>query len=259
MTAAEIIRIKELLPTALGSDELREQVAADILRRSVFSARMESARHLARVRDVCAQVAAGEINQADATLALTRSLEEIGFSPQDGESLANPASRARIELVVKTQRQMASSVARIQAQTEDSLDDFPAWELRRFAGRRAPREDWDRRWRAAGDAVGWEGACRHTGDFPEWGFVALKGSPIWAALGRGAGGFGDALGNPYPPFAYGSGLDWEDVDRARAEELGLIGPGEAARAPEAQTLAPSGDELAEASQRLGIGLSGGVQ
>ena len=70
MNAADIIRIKDLLPTALGSDELREQVAADILRRSVFSARMESARYLARVRDVCAEFADGAINLADARLAL---------------------------------------------------------------------------------------------------------------------------------------------------------------------------------------------
>ena len=43
MDAADIIRIKDLLPTAMGSDELREQVAADILRRSVFSARRKQA------------------------------------------------------------------------------------------------------------------------------------------------------------------------------------------------------------------------
>ena len=51
MDPAEIIRIKELLPTSLGSDEVREQIAADILRRSIFSARMEDLRHLAVIRD----------------------------------------------------------------------------------------------------------------------------------------------------------------------------------------------------------------
>ena len=66
MTAADIIRIKDLLPTAMGSDELREQVAADILRRSVFSARMESARYLAQMREVCAQMMEGRISQATA-------------------------------------------------------------------------------------------------------------------------------------------------------------------------------------------------
>ena len=43
MNAADIIRIKDLLPTSLGSAEYREQVAADILRRSVFSARRKQA------------------------------------------------------------------------------------------------------------------------------------------------------------------------------------------------------------------------
>ena len=41
------MRLKELLPTSLGSAEIREQIARDILRRSVFSARMECARYLA--------------------------------------------------------------------------------------------------------------------------------------------------------------------------------------------------------------------
>ena len=40
MDPAEIMRIKALLPTDLGSDEVKERYAADILRRSVFSARM---------------------------------------------------------------------------------------------------------------------------------------------------------------------------------------------------------------------------
>ena len=41
MKPADIIRLKDLLPTSLGSDEIREQIAADILRRSVFSARLQ--------------------------------------------------------------------------------------------------------------------------------------------------------------------------------------------------------------------------
>ena len=81
MTAADVIRIKELLPTSLGSDEIRERIAREILQRSIFSARMESARYLAKVREVCAQIAAGEINQADARLKLVTLLEQMGHSP----------------------------------------------------------------------------------------------------------------------------------------------------------------------------------
>ena len=84
MTSADIIRIKDLLPTAMGSDELREQVARDILRRSVFSARMESARYLALVRDVCAEFAAGEINRAQ---AMERLMADIMYeAPGSGKA-----------------------------------------------------------------------------------------------------------------------------------------------------------------------------
>ena len=97
MNPADIIRIKDLLPTAMGSDELREQVAADILRRSVFSARMESARYLAQMREVCAQMMEGRISQATARDMLGGILDRMGFSPQDGGSVRNPASLARLK------------------------------------------------------------------------------------------------------------------------------------------------------------------
>ena len=252
MTAAVVIRIKDLLPTALGSDELREQVAADILRRSVFSARMESARYLAQVRDVCAAVAEGAVNQADARLALMDQLARMGHSPTDGGGISNPASVSRLNLVVKTQRRMAASVARLNAQTETSVELFPAWELTRFSGRRAPREDWDRRWNAAGNAVGWEGALQRAGDWPDWKMVALKSSPIWDALGRGEGGFRDTLQNPYPPFAYGSGLSWLDVSRADCVKYGLIDEGEKVSAPDPASLSPADREIAEAARLTGF-------
>ena len=121
MTAADVIRIKELLPTSLGSEEIREQIAREILQRSIFSARMESARYLAKVRDVCSQIAAGEINQADARLKLVTLLEQMGHSPQDGGGITNPASIRRLNLVVDTQRQMAASVAVLSEQTEATV------------------------------------------------------------------------------------------------------------------------------------------
>ena len=46
MKPSDIMRLKELLPTELGSAEIREQIARDILARSIFSARMESAHYL---------------------------------------------------------------------------------------------------------------------------------------------------------------------------------------------------------------------
>ena len=83
--------------------------------------------------------------------------------------------------------------------------------------------------------------------------VALKTSPIWAALGNGAGGYRDTLGNPFPPFAYGSGLAWADVSRDEAIELGLISSSDAALSPqEAPSLSPSDADIADAASRLGF-------
>ena len=56
MKPEDIERVKDLLPTSLGSDEIRDQIAADILRRSVFTARMEDMRYLAKIREVTTEL-----------------------------------------------------------------------------------------------------------------------------------------------------------------------------------------------------------
>ena len=243
MTPEEIERVKDLLPTDLGSEEIRRTVAADILRRSVFSARMASATYLAKIRDVCSRVLAGEINQATAVLELTQTLADMGHSPQDGTGLDNPASLRRLNLIIDTQTQMAASVARLDNQTEATIALWPAWELVRFEARRVPREDWARRWREAGNATGWEGALQNR-------FIALKSSPIWAALGAGAGGFRDTLGNPYPPFAYSSGLDWMEVSADECKRLGLA-VGRAVK-PDRVSLSPGEQDILDAITRYGF-------
>ena len=245
MTPTDIQRIKDLLPTSLGSDELRSSIASDILRRSVFSARMESARYLARIREVCAQVSEGSINQATARARLLETLSQMGHSPLDGGGLTNPASIRRLNLIIDTQRQMAASVSRIQTQTPGTLAAYPAWELTRLVGKAVPREDWPARWRNAGESIGWEGALKDR-------FIALKTSPIWQALGDGAGGFRDTLGNPYPPFAYSSGMAWVAVDRETCERLGLSVP-EPETVPSA-SLSPAEKDIADAASRLGFTL-----
>lgn len=243
MRPSELERVKDLLPTTLGSEEIRRTIAADILRRSVFSARMASATYLAKIRDVCSRVLAGEINQATAVHELMQTLADMGHSPQDGGGLKNPASLRRLNLIVDTQTQMASSVARIDNQTESTIALWPAWELIRFESRRVPRQDWARRWRAAGDMVGWKGALQNR-------YIALKSSPIWAALGAGAGGFTDTLGNPYPPFAYSSGLDWREVTADECKRLGLS-TGTATKPPRA-ALSPGEKDILDAVQRYGF-------
>ena len=320
MKPEERMRLKELLPTSLGSAEIRERIAADILRRSVFSARMEFARHLAAIRDAVTQMLEGKIERGEAERLLLRSLAALGH-PTEGESLTDPASERRLKLILDTQCQMAESVARLSQQTEavaqmlegriergeaerlllrslaalghpiegaESIADpaserrlklvldtqcqmaksvaqlsqqtesvvhqFPGWELCRVGERRLPRKDWLSRWNLAGRSVGWEGAVDHPiyGDATAYGFLALKSSPIWAALGAGVGGFRDTLGNPFPPFAYSSGMDWLDADRETCERFGLV-PGDA-DVPRGASLSPAEEEIREAALKVGFDL-----
>jgi len=160
-----------------------------------------AARHLApELQPIVDDFNAGKINLAEAR-----------------ERVADvfAANEPRIDLIVKTQRRMAQSLGQLAAQTPGVLKAFPAWRLVRRGTRMVPRADWLRRWIAAGSESGWQGACKDD-------FVALKSSPIWAALGAGAGGFRDAIGNPFPPFAFGSGMGWVAVARNEAAELGLV-------------------------------------
>ena len=245
MKPEDIERVKDLLPTSLGSEEIRREIAADLLRRSVFSARIESARYLAKVRDVCADISAGKINAADARAQLLAVLGQMGHSPQDEGGLRNPASIRRLNLILDTQTQMASSVATLSEQTDATLYQWPAWELTRMETRAVPRTDWLQRWTAAGNSVGWNGALKRS-------LIALKSSPIWQALGDGAGGFKDTLGNPFPPFAYSSGMNWREVDRETCEKLGLLNPGSPAATPERPSLSPGEKDIADAIARYGF-------
>ena len=250
MTAADIMSLKELLPTSLGSAEIREQIARDILARSIFTARMESAHYLKRLREVCTRLLAGEINQGTAQADLGSLLEQMGHAADYG-TITNPASERRLQLILDTQTQMAASVARMQSQTPDTVYFTPAWELTRFEPRRVPRPDWRERWNAAGESVGWEGAATVRGVTGNR-MIALKTSPIWQALGNGVGGFTDTLGNPYPPFAYSSGMDRIGVDRDECIALGLIEPDEMQDMPAEQSLAPDGLDFQDAAARYGF-------
>ena len=119
------------------------------------------------------------------------------------------------EIVIHTWVFMAQSQRQLAAQTPGQLRRYPAWRLKRSKVREIPRQDWYDRWVNAGEAVRWQGACASD-------FVALKTSPIWQALGDGAGGYRDVWGNPFPPFAVDSGMDWWRVSREECDVLGLV-------------------------------------
>lgn len=120
-----------------------------------------------------------------------------------------------IQIVISTWKKMDNSIRQLKCQTLGQRKRYPAWRLTRTAYSTTTREDWNARWVAAGNAVKWKGASKSN-------FVALKNSPIWKAIGDGSGGFADAWGNPFPPFAVDSGMGWMRVDYGEAHALGLI-------------------------------------
>lgn len=240
---------KGLLPTSLSSGDLR-QISAGIRRQSVFSARTTLSGYLQEIQDVVRSVidpkqgpspdgALNEdgsprittqgFNPASAREALRSKLRDLGYAPgaKDEGSIKDLSSSARINLVVKTNAELAQGAGKyIQGNAnEDVIDLWPAWELVRYEARNVER-DWKLRWSIAAQVAGDAQAAGAAG---RGRMVALKSSGIWQALGDGAGGFLDTLGNPYPPFAFQSGMWCEDVSREEATDLGLIEEGEAVR------------------------------
>lgn len=227
----------------MGSAEIRA-LDAGLRRQSLFSARTTIESYLddikATVESLINPQPVARINEdgttrnvtegfnpATARQNLREQLRALGYAPADGESgtIKDLASDARLDLVIKTNTEIAQGAGQFVQQNAfaETVAAYPALEFFRLEERKDPR-DWEQRWRiaaqVAGDAKA-AGVLEFTGRM-----VALKSSDIWQQLGDGAGGYEDTLGNPYPPFAFNSGMFTEEVSRASAEQLGLLAPGE---------------------------------
>ena len=222
---SSVIAGKRPVATGLNSKRLA-QLDREAKERALFSACTTEQRYVAKMQGVLEAFTSGEIGEGEARERLLSVLDDFGYTPEagfpDAEKVdpANPgtiqdlSSYGRLNLVVDTNAGMAASVSRLAGETPETLALFPAWRLARFMSPNGEPRDWALRWAVAGESVGWHGACPDE-------MVARKDSPIWGALGDGAGGFADTLGNPYPPFAFNSGMGWEDVDADEAAALGL--------------------------------------
>ena len=228
-------RSRQVFETDLSSAELRG-FSAQLRNRSVFSARTTNADYLKEVAKVVDDILDAKINQAEGRIRLMRKLKQLGYDPAVGfpqdmasippaerGSLEDLSSAKRIDLILETNVRMARGYAQMVA-GKDSYNRYayPGWELIRLYVRETPRGSaesksvgWFTRWHDAGDSVGWVGAVKDP-------MIARKDSAIWQALGDGAGGYIDTLLNPFPPFAFGSGMAWSAVSRARCVELGLM-------------------------------------
>ena len=214
------------LPTPLSADAIRARYDLAVRQRSLFSARTTSARYLQDLGKLLEKLEKGEANEAYVRLELQKKLDELGYDPEAGGfpgdegippaepgDLRDLSSDARLRLVLRTNQSIDANLRRKAeaAADPDALWQFPGWEFARMGYAKVPR-DWSLRWQNAGESVGWEGAARFE-------MVALKSSPIWAALGE----YGDdSTGSDVPPFAYNSQMGWLDADRDTCVRLGLI-------------------------------------
>ena len=244
--AVKHLAAKGLMPTGLDSAGIRA-LDAGLRRQSLFSAETLSGDLLGQYRELIGSIIEpvqvlrdGEplsvtegYNPVTARVAIKDFLAASGYAPDESVAgtIKDLSSDARINLVVKTNVELAQGAGMfVQGNADaDVVDLWPAWELVRYEEKDRPR-DWAQRWRIAAAVCGDAKAAGCLGLAGR--MCALKSSGIWQALGDGEGGYLDTLGNPYPPFAFNSGMWCEDVSRAEAEEMGLLEAGEGAEPAE---------------------------
>jgi len=196
--------MKTLMPTSMDSAQLAT-LTADILERSRFSARVQSAEHLDVLDTGINNLIAGKTDIATARLQIKQFLARAGYKPEDGEEggLKDFSSDERINLQLRMNTQQAQGYGQWkQGQDTVILDAFPAQELYRIGDRKEPR-NWPLRWAQAGGRTYGGGRM-----------IALKDDPIWERI--------SAFGIPYPPFDFGSGMGLIDVSRRVAMAFGII-------------------------------------
>lgn len=233
------LRARKSMPTTLSTEELRG-IGGDVKRWATFSAKVENATALQEINDTVEELVRGitpqdeetfvytksdgtteirrkkplQLSLPDAKLRLQKKFRELGVQVEDAgkvNTIEDPQSDARLQLIVTTQEELAAGYGKFVAdQDSDLLDMWPCQELVRVSPSLVQR-DWKARWLQVG------------GQFYEGRMIALKNSDVWDRLGD-SNTFPDALGNPYPPFAFNSGMGVEDVTRDEAERLGVIAP-----------------------------------
>jgi hypothetical protein len=199
--------VKTLLPTNLRTRAM-EQLAPEVRERAFWSAGVTHAGFLQEADDGIEDALNGKIDRATFRQRMDGLRAQLG-APEAREvgkdgGLTDLWSEKRQNVLFDTNVQMARGYGQwMQAQDPDVLDQWPALELIRVAQRKVPR-DWLSRWRAAG------------GKFYQGRMIALVNDPVWVKISR--------FGLPYAPFDFGSGMGTQPVDRAEAEDLGVLGP-----------------------------------
>lgn len=213
--------------TELDTEEIRQFWDDWRRNQALFSAQTTSTTYLERVKEVLQAYEDGVDEaepQADqetitqgrsrARMQMLEELQRLGIvdgAPGDSHRITDLASSLRLNLILETNAQVSHSLDMIQSRSDPVIRNmFPAWEFVRDEHRKEPR-DWSARWQESANAVNWVGVARNAGGR----MIALCDSPIWARLGS----YDDGLGNPFPPFSFGSGMGVEFVGADEAAEF----------------------------------------
>lgn len=204
MTPAERILAKSLAASPMTSADW-SSVQAGLRDRAFFSATVDDARRLAVMREAVAKVAAGDLSESQARLAIREALAQTGYTPPQGKEggLQDLSSQRRLDLIIQTNVAEARGYVRyLEGTSEGALAAFPCQELVRTQNRRAPR-NWPEIWKGHGGRLYGSGRM-----------IALKTDEIWTAISR--------FGHPWPPFDFNSGMGLRDVGRREAIRYGVI-------------------------------------
>lgn len=225
------LRRRQVLPTSLTAREIDglDQVIRD---NAFFSARVTEAEILNGMMEGIDRILGGGprgpgqiMDPALFRVQMREMLDSISYAPEDPRdvgTIKDLRTDARLNLIVRTQEEMATGRGQYIASTDpDTIDLWPAWELIRLRDSKVKR-NWPQRWAEAAATAGDAGAARMLSEHGR--MLARKDSGIWTALSR--------FGRPHPPFDYNSGMDVEDVERDECIALGLIRTGDRIQAPQ---------------------------
>lgn len=218
MSPADKILQKALVGSGLDTKGW-STVQAGLRDRAFFSSQVTEAKILHAMRQNVAELVSGGKSPSEVRRDLRAYLGSIGYDAGENRgTIKDLMTKARLDVMMKTNADQAKGyVSHLRATTTGAILAFPAYELVRVERRKLPR-DWGARWAAAAQKVGWEGVARNGA------MIALKTSPIWAALSR--------FGNTFPPFDFNSGMGVRDVKKSVCREIGLLGPNEQPKIPE---------------------------
>lgn len=179
--------------------------------RAFYMAGVSKVEILQEMRDITRQSATGEAGEFELRKRWEAYLDGIDYKPEPGQegTIKDLRSLRRFNVALRTNRALMNGWAlRENGARPGPMQAQPCWELVRFQEAKVPR-DWVDRFARAG------------GTLYEGRLIAPKTSPVWQELGS-VERFDDALGVDYPPFAWGSGMNWKGVGSREAIRLGVM-------------------------------------